>query len=105
MALIIKAKQDKTITISGTDLKLSEVYGRIEFVGRANGTTLEIATTTFVSRATFEEGKPVFTDIPSGNINATIEATEVQSLETAHKYAKMAYEQEGYEVIIDLNLI
>ena len=102
MALIIKATKDKTITISGTDLKLSEVYGRIEFVGRANGTTLEIATTTFVSRTTFEEGKPVFTDIPSGNINATIEAIEVQSLETAHKYAKMAYEQEGYEVVIDL---
>jgi hypothetical protein len=102
MALIIKAKGQKTITISGTDLKLSEVYGRIEFVGRANGTTLEIATTTFVSRTTFEEGKPVFTDIPSGNINATIETTEVQSLETAHKYAKMAYEQEGYEVIIDM---
>jgi hypothetical protein len=102
MALIIKAKGQKTITISGTDLKLSEVYGRIEFVGRANGTTLEIATTTFVSRSTFEEGKPVFTDIPSGNINATIETTEVQSLETAHKYAKMAYEQEGYEVIIDM---
>ena len=103
MALIIKAKGQKTITISGTDLKLSEVYGRIEFVGRANGTTLEIATTTFVSRTTFEEGKPVFTDIPNGNINATIETTELQSLETAHKYAKMAYEQEGYEVVINLN--
>jgi hypothetical protein len=102
MAILIKAKGQKTITISGTDLKLSEVYGRIEFVGRANGTTLEIATTTFVSRTTFEEGKPVFTDIPSGNINATIETTEVQSLETAHKYAKMAYEQEGYEVEIIL---
>lgn len=102
MALIIKAKQDKTITISGTDLKLSEVYGRIEFVGRANGTTLEIAITTFVSRATFEEGKPVFTDILSGNINATIEPSEEQSLDTAHKYAKLAYEQEGYEVVIDL---
>lgn len=102
MALIIKATKDKTITIAGTDLTIPQVYGRIEFVARANGTSLEIATTTFVSKQTFEEGKPVFTDIPSGNINATIALTEEQSLETAHKYGKLAYEQLGYEVIIDL---
>lgn len=102
MALIIKATKDKNITIAGTDLIIPQVYGRIEFVGRANGTTLEIATSTFVSKETFEEGKPVYTDIPSGNINATIEPTEEQSLETAHKYGKIAYEQLGYEVIIDL---
>ena len=29
-------------------------------------------------------------------------AGEVQSLDTAHKYAKLAYEQMGYEVIIDM---
>jgi len=29
-------------------------------------------------------------------------AGEVQSLDTAHKYAKLAYEQMGYEVIIEL---
>ena len=102
MALIIKATTDKNITIAGTDLIIPQVYGRIEFVGRANGTTLEIAASTFVSKETFEEGKPVYTDIPSGNINATIEPTEEQSLETAHKYGKIAYEQLGYEVIIDL---
>lgn len=102
MAILIKATKDKNITIAGTDLIIPQVYGRIEFVGRANGTTLEIATSTFVSKETFEEGKPVYTDIPSGNINATIEPTEEQSLETAHKYGKIAYEQLGYEVIIDL---
>lgn len=34
----------------------------------------------------------------------TTMAGETQSLETAHKYAKLAYEQMGYEVIIDLTL-
>jgi len=33
---------------------------------------------------------------------ANLEAGETQSLETAHKYAKIAYEQMGYEVIIDM---
>jgi len=102
MSLTIKSTQDKTILISGTEIELSEIYGRIEFVGRANGTTLEIATGTYVSRETYEEGKLLFTDIPSGNINASLELGEEQSLDTAHKYAKLAYEQLGYEVIINL---
>ena len=102
MALIIKATEDKKIKISGTELELTEVYARLEFVGRANGLSLEVAAATYTSKATFEEGKPVFTDLPSGNVNATIEPTEEQSLQTAHKYAKLAYEQLGYEVVIDL---
>lgn len=102
MALIIKATEEKKINIAGTDLQIPEVYGRLEFVGRANGLSLEIAVATFTSKTTFEQGKPVFTDLPSGNVNATIEPTEEQSLDTAHKYAKLAYEQLGYEVVIDL---
>lgn len=102
MALIIKATAEKEIKISGTDLTIPQVYGRIEFVGRANGQTLEIATITFVSKATYEENKPVYTDIQSGTINVTIEQGEEQSLETAHKYGKLAYEQLGYEVLIEL---
>lgn len=102
MALIIKATEDKKINIAGTELELPEVYGRLEFVARANGLSIEVAIASYTSRDTFEQGKPVFTDLPSGNLNATIEPTEEQSLETAHKYAKLAYEQLGYEVVIDL---
>jgi hypothetical protein len=104
MALIIKATEQKKINIAGTELELSEIYGRIEFVGRADGKTIEIATATYTSKATFEQGKPVFTDIPSGNVNAQIEPTEEQTINTAHKYGKMAYEQLGYEVIIDMTV-
>lgn len=102
MALIIKATEDKKINIAGTELQLSEVYARLEFVGRADGLSIEVASATYTSKSTFEQGKPVFTDLPSGNVNATIELSEEQSLDTAHKYAKMAYEQLGYEVVIDL---
>jgi predicted ATPase len=102
MSITIKATQEKTILISGTEIGLSEIYGRLEFVGRANGFTLEIATATYVSKETYKENKLLFTDIPLGNINASLEIDEEQSLETAHKYAKLAYEQLGYDVIINL---
>ena len=102
MSITIKSTEQKSILISGTEISLNEVYGRLEFVGRANGLTLEIATGTYVSRTTYEEGKLLFTDIPSGNINASLEIDEEQSLETAHKYAKIAYEQLGYEVLINI---
>lgn len=101
MALIIKATAEKEIKISGTDLTLEQVYGRIEFVGRSNGKTLEIATVTYVSKETFDENKPVFTDIQTGTFNANLEDGEVQSIETALKYAKMGYEQLGY--IVEIN--
>lgn len=101
MSITIKATADKDILIAGTEFKLSEVYGRLEFAARANGLTLEISTATYVSKETYMEDKMLYTDVPSGNIIATLEAGEFQSLETAEKYAKLGYEQLGYEVIIN----
>lgn len=105
MAILIKSTKDKAILIAGTDIKMTDVYGRLTFVGKADGKTMEIAVDTFASPATFAEGKPLFTDIQSGNVNATLDAGEVQSIETAHKYAAMAYESLGYEVEINLTLV
>lgn len=102
MALIIKATEDLKINISGTELELTEVYARLEFVAKADGRTLEIHTSMYTSKTTFEEGKLVFTDVPNRTINVTIELTEQQSLEIAHNYAKLAFEELGYEVVVDL---
>ena len=102
MAILIKATEEKKITISGTNLELPEVYGRIRFVGDFSGTAIEGEVATFANIATFEEGKMLYTDVPIGSYKANLEEDEVQSLETAHKYAKIAYEQMGYEVIIDM---
>jgi predicted ATPase len=101
MSIQIKSTETKEILIAGTEYKLSEVYGRLEFAARANGTTLEISVATYVSGETYAQGMLLYTDIPAGNINATLEQDEIQSLETAHKYAKLAYENLGYEVIIN----
>jgi len=104
MAILIKATADKKITISGTGIELPEVYGRIRFLGDFNGKSIQGEVATFANAATFAEGKMLYTDVPVGAYQSELEAGEVQSLETAHKYAKLAYEQMGYEVVIDITL-
>ena len=100
MSIIIKATEEKSIKIAGTEFTLESVYGRLEFAARANGLTLEISTATYVSKETYQQGMLLYTDIQAGNIVATLEEGEIQSLETAYKYAKIAYEQLGYKVVI-----
>ena len=102
MAILIKATEEKKIIISGTGIELPEVYGRIRFLGDYSGTTIEGEVSTFANAETFTEGKILYTDVPIGSYKSNLEEGEVQSLETAHKYAKIAYEQQGYEVIIDM---
>jgi hypothetical protein len=102
MAILIKATEEKKITISGTEIELLEVYGRIRFLGDFSGTSIEGEVATFANKDTFLEGKMLYTDVPIGSYKSDLEAGETQSLETAHKYAKIAYEQMGYEVIIDM---
>jgi hypothetical protein len=102
MAILIKATEEKKITISGTNIEIPEVYGRIRFLGDYSGNTIQGEVATFANSETFAEAKMLYTDVPIGSYQANLESGEVQSLEIAHKYAKIAYEQQGYEVIIDL---
>lgn len=103
MGLIINATDEKTITITGTEINVPNVYGRIEFAGRADGKTLEIAIATYASKEAFENGASALsTDVPQGNINAELKESEIQGLETAHEYAKSAFEQLGYAVEVNI---
>lgn len=102
MAILIKATEEKKITISGTGIELPSVYGRIRFLGDFNGKSIEGEVMTFANSQTFAEGKQLYTDVPIGNYKTDLQEGEVQSLETAHKYVKLAYEQQGYEVDIIL---
>jgi hypothetical protein len=103
MGLIISATEEKTITIVGTDIALKSVYGRIEFAGRADGKTLEVAVATYASKEAFISGASVLsTNVQQGSFNAEILPTELQSIDTAHEYGKQAFEQLGYSVEIDM---
>jgi hypothetical protein len=103
MGLIINATEEKSITIVGTDITLKSVYGRIEFAGRADGKTLEVAVATYASKEAFTSGASVLsTNVQQGSFNVEILPTEIQSIDTAHTYAVKAFEQLGYECVIDL---
>jgi hypothetical protein len=103
MGLIITSTEEKKIIIIGTEIEVPSVYGRIEFAGRADGKTLEISVSTYASKEAFtSSASALSTNVPQGNINVEIKPTEIQSIDTAHEYAKLAYEQMGYQVTIDL---
>ena len=100
MGLIIKPLGEKKIIISGTAIELPQIYGRLDFGGRANGTTLEVAIETFASKQAYKDGaNALSTNVPIGSAVFQIEVTEKQSIITAHKYAKLSLEAEGFEVV------
>lgn len=103
MGLLINSTDEKTITITGTDIQVPNVYGRIEFAGRADGKTLEIAITTYASQQAYASGAAAFsTDVQMGNITVEIQPTEVQSIDTALQYASEVYTQQGYVVQVQI---
>jgi len=101
MGIFIRATQDKQIKISGTDITLNEVYMRIEFAARANGMTLEIAPTTFATKQTYSENKPLYTDVITSNLLVDLQPNETQTIDNALNYTAMFYTQLGYDVVID----
>ena len=98
MAILIKSNKDKSITILGTELKLDSIYARLEFAARADGKTLEIAVATYASRVTFDSNQPIFTDVQQGTLTVELQPTELQDINSANKYACLAFEQLGYTV-------
>lgn len=102
MGLIVTSTESKAILIKGTDVTLPSVYVRLETASRADGVTLEINMSTYVSKLAFYESGRVLTDIPQRNIEVQILDTEKQSIDTAHSYAKIAFEDLGYIATIEL---
>jgi hypothetical protein len=102
MGLIIISTETKKILITGTQIELPNLYGRVEFAARADGKTLEIALSTFASLEAFENNASVITtNVPMGNLTVKIEPTQSQDLTTSLLYMKAVLEQDGYAVIIE----
>ncbi|WP_396195934.1 hypothetical protein [Flavobacterium sp.] len=100
MGLLVKSTETTKIIITGTTIEMPEVYCRIEFAGRANGTTLEIATSNYASIKAFKErANEISTNVPNGNITVELQKGETQTIETALYYTQVALEQAGYEVV------
>jgi hypothetical protein len=103
MGLIIKATENKNINIQGTTIEVPQVYGRLEFAGRADGKTLEVAISNYASKEAFESGASSLPcDVPNGSFKVELKEGELQSIETAHSYSQQAFIDLGYSVEIDL---
>jgi hypothetical protein len=101
MALIITPTEDKKIYVQGTSIELSQVYNRLEFGCRPNGTTMEIAFNTYLDASSYRSGSYLPTDLPTSNLITNIDpTTQIQGLEAAHDLAKLYYEELGYDVAI-----
>ena len=99
MGLLVSATAGKKILIKGTEIELPSVYVRLEYAGRANGTTLEIAASTYASHLAFKDGAgAIFTDVQQGSFTVELTEGQTQDLVNAELYSKSAFEQMGYSV-------
>ena len=99
MGILINKTEEKSILIQGTEIEVPSVYGRIDFVGRGDGQTLECVVTTYASKEAYKGGSsPLTTDVPTGSFKVEeLAPEETQGVETAHKYAIQVYNNLGYD--------
>lgn len=89
--------------IKGTEIEVNNVYIRLHFSAMTNGATIQITPFVYLDKTSFVSGADaIATDIDETTIQVDVLPTEIQSVETCHKYAKQAFEQLGYTVTIDL---
>jgi len=99
MGLLVSATAEKKILIKGTEIELPSVYVRLEYAGRANGVTLEIAAATYASHEAYKDGAgAIFTDVQQGAFSVELVDAQMQDLTSAELYSKLAFEQLGYLV-------
>jgi hypothetical protein len=101
MGLLVSATAEKKILIQGTTIELPNVYVRVEYSARANGTTLETAMATYSNHQAFKDGASVLlTDVPMSNIVSELTEGQTQDLSSSELYSKLNYEELGYLVEI-----
>lgn len=98
MGILIKSTQEKQIKIAGTDIDLTDIYGRVEFAGRIDGVTLDLSVYFFVNRLAFDNRQQLFTNVENNTFTVTLQTGEIQDLNTALNYSKVIFEQMGYLV-------
>jgi len=101
MGLIVKSTQDKKILISGTTIEIPEIYCRVEFAGRMDGITLEVAASFYASKQTFELHQLIYTDIALSTFSVQLQPSEQQTVDTALYYTQQVLTQMGYDAAIE----
>ena len=115
MGLILTSTKDKKIKMHGLSIELPSVYIRLKPYFSFDGKTIESDMKYFENKLSFTQDsenipmdlKIVLQDSEGqafivNSFKSVLEATEIQSLETVHKYAKQAFENAGYKCEIVL---
>jgi hypothetical protein len=99
---ILLQPNTELIKIHGTDIELTSVYVRIEFVAHPDGLTISVTFKTYLDHAHFLTGDCVHTSIHEMPFDFSILSTETQSIETALNYTAQRFTEIGYTATIIL---
>ena len=99
MAVTIKNTEEKQVKFNNTEITIDNVYVRLVFVAKANGTDVEVELIPYESKEKYDESL----QINNTNLPRTIsgEVTN-QNLEEVHILVKEKLEELGFEVEIQL---
>lgn len=97
---ILLQPNTETIKVHGTDIELTSVYARIEFVAHSDGSTISVTYKTYLDHAHFLTGDCVHTSIHEMPFEFAILSTEEQSLLVALNYTKDRFIEMGYSASI-----
>lgn len=99
---ILLTPNTELIKVHGTDIELTSVYTRIEFVAHSDGSTISVTYKTYLDHAHFLTGDCVHTSIHEMPFDFTILSTENQSIDTALTYTAQRFTEMGYTATIIL---
>lgn len=99
---ILITPNTELIKVHGTDIELTSVYARIEFVAHSDGSTISVTYKTYLDHAHFLTGDCVHTSIHESQFDFAILLTETQSIDTALTYTAQRFTEMGYTATIIL---
>lgn len=110
MGLIITATEKTTLKVKGFNGVIESAYLRLRAYLQQDGRTMEIQCDSYHAKENYSKGEnlPIQFQMKDkeGNIGhhelpvitCQVAVDELQSVETAHKYTKLAFEELGYTV-------
>ena len=92
MGILVKATENKTITVRNSEETLQEVYCRINYYAFPDGISMQIGIDVYRTYEDYLIGYNVLTDVPDSKFIVEIDTSfEQQNLSAALNYAVIRY--------------
>ena len=102
MGLFVKKTEEKKLVLSGTEIELDEIYGRVRFLASPDGKGIEFETMYWYNKSKFVSGaQPIQVDVQFKAQRVILPEGQKQDLETVLSHAKSYVEQLGYDCEIE----